>query len=47
VTQRIGACLLVLVLLLVSVGVSAAQDMGLITGSDKGTYYQFGLDLQK
>ncbi len=25
----------------------AAEDMGLITGSDKGTYYQFGLDLQK
>ena len=26
---------------------SAAEDMGLITGGDKGTYYQFGLDLQK
>jgi len=25
----------------------AAEDMGLITGGDKGTYYQFGLDLQK
>jgi TRAP-type uncharacterized transport system substrate-binding protein len=25
----------------------AAEDLGLITGGDKGTYYQFGLDLQK
>jgi uncharacterized protein len=25
----------------------AADDMGIITGSDKGTYYQFGLNLQK
>ena len=25
----------------------AAEEMGIITGSDKGTYYQFGLDLQK
>ena len=26
---------------------AAVEDLGLITGSDKGTYYQFGLDLQK
>ena len=26
---------------------AAVEDMGIITGSDKGTYYQFGLDLQK
>ena len=25
----------------------AADDVGLITGGEKGTYYQFGLDLQK
>jgi len=25
---------------------SAAESLGLITGSDKGTYYQFGLNLQ-
>ena len=25
----------------------AADDVGLITGSEKGTYYQFGLDIQK
>ena len=26
---------------------AAAADLGLITGGDKGTYYQFGLNLQK
>ena len=42
------ACVVAFVVLLVGVGADcAAQDMGLITGSDKGTYYQFGLDLQK
>jgi TRAP transporter TAXI family solute receptor len=29
------------------VSVSLAADMGIITGSDKGTYYQFGLNLQQ
>jgi uncharacterized protein len=28
-------------------GPSLAVDMGIITGSDKGTYYQFGLNLQR
>ena len=32
-------------------GVASAQgapvDLGIITGSEKGTYYRFGLDLQK
>lgn len=27
-------------------GVSGAADLGLITGSERGTYYQFGLNLQ-
>jgi uncharacterized protein len=46
--QRWGVGLLVVVLLLLaSVGVGLAEDVGVITGSDKGTYYQFGLDLQK
>jgi TRAP transporter TAXI family solute receptor len=27
--------------------VSAAEKMGIVTGGEKGTYYQFGLDLQK
>src|SRR5687767_3788472 len=26
---------------------AAAADMGIVTGSEKGTYYQFGLNLQK
>jgi len=42
------SCSLALLVLLVGARVgSAAEDMGLITGGDKGTYYQFGLDLQK
>jgi TRAP transporter TAXI family solute receptor len=37
-----------LLMLLVAASLcQAAEDMGIITGSDKGTYYQFGLDLQK
>ena len=45
---RWGAGLMVVVLLvLASVGVGLAEDVGVITGSEKGTYYQFGLDLQK
>jgi uncharacterized protein len=47
VTQWIRACLMAVTLIVVSIGVGSAQDMGLITGSEKGTYYQFGLDLQK
>jgi TRAP transporter TAXI family solute receptor len=47
VTQWIRACLMAVTLSVVSVGVGFAQDMGVITGSEKGTYYQFGLDLQK
>ena len=34
-------------ILLVASGVRAAEDVGLITGGEKGTYYRFGLDLQK
>jgi len=38
----------VLAAMLVSVApVLAAEDVGIITGSDKGTYYQFGLDVQR
>jgi hypothetical protein len=47
VTQRIGGALLILVLLVAVPGLGVAQDMGLVTGSEKGTYYQFGLDVQK
>jgi TRAP transporter TAXI family solute receptor len=37
--------ILVLILALVTTG--GAAELGLITGGEKGTYYQFGLDLQK
>jgi hypothetical protein len=30
---------------LMTTGVVNAQDMGIVTGSQKGTYYQFGLNL--
>lgn len=43
----VTTCLLVLAALLATVGACQAEDMGVITGSEKGTYYQFGLDLQK
>jgi TRAP transporter TAXI family solute receptor len=46
--QRFVGCLVVaFIVLLGSVGAGFAEDVGLITGSEKGTYYQFGLDLQK
>ncbi len=32
---------------LIAGNAGAAEDLGLITGGEKGTYYQFGLDLQK
>ena len=34
-------------LLLIVPGARATDDVGLITGGEKGTYYRFGLDLQK
>jgi TRAP transporter TAXI family solute receptor len=34
-------------LLTTLVSISSATELGLITGGEKGTYYQFGLDLQK
>ena len=41
-------CAVVLLLLLSGTTVvSAAEKMGIVTGGEKGTYYQFGLDLQK
>ena len=43
-----GAWVLVAVaIVLVTAAACFAEDVGLITGSEKGTYYQFGLDLQK
>ena len=46
--KRIGLSVIVAFLLIVGARVSlAADDMGIVTGGDKGTYYQFGLNLQK
>jgi TRAP transporter TAXI family solute receptor len=47
VIQRIATYVMTLALVLATISTSSAQDMGVITGSEKGTYYQFGLDLQK
>jgi TRAP transporter TAXI family solute receptor len=48
VTKFIIHCSVALLLILIAASLCpAAEEMGLITGSDKGTYYQFGLDLQK
>jgi TRAP-type uncharacterized transport system substrate-binding protein len=48
VTKFIIHCSVALLLILIAASLCpAAEDLGLITGSDKGTYYQFGLDLQK
>ena len=40
-------CLALFVLVLLTSGAVAADDIGLITGGEKGTYYRFGLDLQQ
>ena len=40
-------CCLVFLVAIALPGVSLATDMGLITGGEKGTYYQFGLNLQR
>ncbi len=37
----------ILLILIAASPCPAAEEMGLITGGEKGTYYQFGLDLQK
>jgi len=48
VTKFIIHCSVAILLILIAASLCpAAEDMGIITGSDKGTYYQFGLDLQK
>ena len=37
----------VLFFLLLAPGAAVAEDLGIITGGEKGTYYQFGLNLQE
>ncbi len=39
-------CCVAMLLIIAPAGVSLAADMGIITGSEKGTYYQFGLNIQ-
>ncbi len=46
--KSIVRCTLVVVALLVGTTAAwSAEKMGIVTGGEKGTYYQFGLDLQK
>jgi hypothetical protein len=45
--KRVLGPALALALFTVLVEVCSATELGLITGGEKGTYYQFGLDLQK
>src|SRR5438552_9034509 len=40
-------CLALFVLVLLTSVAVAADDIGLITAGEKGTYYRFGLDLQQ
>ena len=44
---RLMGCLLAAVVLAAAPGADAANELGLITGGERGTYYQFGLDLQR
>ncbi len=46
-TRALATLSFLVAVLLAGAGAARADDLGLITGSDKGTYYQFGLDLQK
>jgi len=45
--QRVMGFCLAWALVAGFVGVSLAAEMGMMTGSEKGTYYQFGLNLQQ
>lgn len=45
--QRVTGFFLAWALVAGPAGVSLAGEMGIMTGSDKGTYYQFGLNLQQ
>jgi len=44
--QLVAGCIGVL-LLFTATAVESAGELGIITGGEKGTYYQFGLDLQR
>ncbi|MGD8945742.1 MAG: TRAP transporter substrate-binding protein, partial [Desulfobacterales bacterium] len=38
---------LAMILVLMCASVTLAIDMGIVTGGPKGTYYQFGLNMQR
>src|SRR5262245_52729558 len=46
-TRKLAGTLAVLAVLSMLVTAAAAADLGLITGGERGTYYQFGLNLQR
>src|SRR5581483_2978667 len=46
-SRQLAGLVLGIVIAMGSFGHAAAADIGIITGSEKGTYYQFGLNLQK
>jgi uncharacterized protein len=46
VTRLVG-CLVIALVLGAAVGADAAGELGLITGGERGTYFRFGLDLQR
>jgi len=45
--RRLGILFSVPWLVAIATSASLAADMGIITGSEKGTYYQFGLNIQQ
>ena len=46
-TRAVVLSLIALTLLMTAPRPSCAADVGIITGSEKGTYYQFGVNLQQ
>jgi TRAP transporter TAXI family solute receptor len=47
VTRRLVGWSVAVLLIFTAAGAEAAGELGIITGGEKGTYYQFGLDLQR
>ena len=45
--SRLAGCLVAALIFLGAAGADGAGELGLITGGERGTYYQFGLDLQR
>ncbi len=47
VTRGLVGWIVAALLIFTATGVESAGELGIITGGEKGTYYQFGLDLQR